>query len=193
MQLEKDQEKQLLIAIKNEAKKRNIKSNMGRLFFVKDNAFVHCNYIVIKRSIMDYSIYIKEYEYDDIFWDIMHMQKNSKQPISLRACGAFSSPSIKIFHKQIEEIDNYEETARLIVNDLEKYSLDFLCEFDIGDYIINEYDQKSYMYGVLECLALVHKGKTLDAKKIAKEFIEHGDRGSFVNENKGFYEWLLDY
>lgn len=57
---------------------------------------------------MIYRIYIKNYEYDDIFWKVLQMPSNSKQADSLRAVGAFKAPSILIKKGEVELTENYE-------------------------------------------------------------------------------------
>ena len=60
---------------------------------VKDNAFIHCDFLVVNSQKLVYRIYIKNYDYDDIFWKVMQMSSNSKRNDSLRAIGAFKAPS----------------------------------------------------------------------------------------------------
>ena len=64
---------------------------------------------------MVYRIYIKEYDYDNIFWEIMQMPDNKKESASLRACGAFKSPSILLKNGEIDLTEQYEEQAQYLV------------------------------------------------------------------------------
>lgn len=74
--------------------RRGYKTKTNIIYSVKDNAFIHCDFLVVNSQKLVYRIYIKNYNYDDIFWKVMQMPTNSKKSNSLRASGAFKAPSI---------------------------------------------------------------------------------------------------
>ena len=68
--------------------RRGYKTKTNIIYSVKDNAFIHCDFLVVNSQKLVYRIYIKNYNYDDIFWKVMQMPTNSKKSNSLRASGA---------------------------------------------------------------------------------------------------------
>ena len=44
---------------------------------------------------------------------------------------------------------------------------------------------------VLKCLAYINMNKIEDAKKIAQESINNGNRGNSENGGKAFFDWIL--
>ena len=93
LKLDKEQQKHFVETIRNASKKRGFRVKGYAIYALEGNAFINCDYFVDSQK-MSYRIYIKNYEYDDIFWNVLHMSSNSKQADSLRAVGAFKAPSI---------------------------------------------------------------------------------------------------
>lgn len=114
MKLDKEQQKHFAEAIRNASKKKGFKVKGCSIYVLEGNAFIHCDYFVDSQK-MFYRIYIKNYEYDDIFWKVLQMPSNSKQADSLRAVGAFKAPSILIEKGEVELTENYEELAESLV------------------------------------------------------------------------------
>lgn len=101
MKLDKEQKKELRNLIVAYAKKLGYKARQNTIFRVKDAAMVYCDFLVVDSKKLVYRVNIKNYDYDDIFWKIMQMTSNSKEPDSLRAVGAFQAPTITVKTGQI--------------------------------------------------------------------------------------------
>ena len=137
MKLDKEQKKELRNLIVAYAKKLGYKARQNTIFRVKDAAMVYCDFLVVDSKKLVYRVNIKNYDYDDIFWKIMQMTSNSKEPDSLRAVGAFQAPTITVKTGQMELTDQYEEQAKILVELVEESSNKFMEQYDIDEYAIN--------------------------------------------------------
>lgn len=189
MKISKEQEKELCKAFKPVFRKHNYKTRLGRYFSKQGNSFIIVLMSIMKHEIIDYRIEIKEYVYDDIFWKIMQMPENSEEPDSLRAVGAFRAPSMLIKQGQLDITEKYEELAELFISDIEKSVQEFIEQYNLDDYALN--NAKGWNNKTLRCLAYIHQGKIYEAKKLAQYYIDCGDEGGFKNAGKFFFEWLL--
>lgn len=79
MKLDKNQKKQLISAIYISSDSRGYKAKTNTIYRVIDKAFIHCDFLIVNSQKLIYRIYIKNYDYDDIFWKIMQMPSNSKK------------------------------------------------------------------------------------------------------------------
>lgn len=189
MKLDKNQQKQLISAIYISSDSRGYKAKTNTIYRVIDKAFIHCDFLIVNSQKLIYRIYIKNYDYDDIFWKIMQMPSNSKEPDSLRAVGAFQAPTITVKTGQMELTDQYEEQAKVLVELVEESSNRFMEQYDIDEYAIN--CQGEMYINVLKYLAYVHMNKKSEARRIAEEALRDGDVNNFENEGKTFFEWAL--
>lgn len=189
MKLDKEQKKELRNLIVAYAKKLGYKARQNTIFRVKDAAMVYCDFLVVDSKKLFYRVNIKNYDYDDIFWKIMQMPSNSKEPDSLRAVGAFQAPTITVKTGQMELTDQYEEQAKILVELVEESSNKFMEQYDIDEYAIN--CQGEMYINVLKYLAYVHMNKKSEARRIAEEALRDGDVNNFENEGKTFFEWAL--
>jgi len=201
MKLDKEQKKELRNLIVAYAKKLGYKARQNTIFRVKDAAMVYCDFLVVDSKKLVYRVNIKNYDYDDIFWKIMQMTSNSKEPDSLRAVGAFQAPTITVKTGQMELTDQYEEQAKILVELLEESSNKFTNKYFLF-IMISSYNDIEYveyaincqgeMYiNVLKYLAYVHMNKKSEARRIAEEALRDGDVNNFENEGKTFFEWAL--
>lgn len=189
MKLDKNQQKQLVDAIHMVLEKKGYKIKTNTIYTIKGNAFIHCDFLIVNSQKMVYRIYIKDYDYDDIFWKIMQMPDNTKKNDSLRAVCAFKAPSILLKKGEIDFADKFEEQAEFLVEQINKCSHDFMKQYDIDEYIV---DNESGMdKEILKCLAYLHMEQPKDAIKIARDSIDCGDRGNYENEGKNFFDWIL--
>lgn len=188
MKLNKEQQKHVVEAIRKAAKLKKYKVRGYAIYTVESNLFIHADFFVDSEKI-SYRIYVKNYKYDDIFWNVMQMPDNSKQNDSLRAVGAFKAPSVLLDKGEIELTDDYEEQASNFVNLIFERSHNFLNTQDIDEYVINCTDGMDI--NILKYIAYIHMGKKEEARMIAEKAIHDGDKGRFSNEGKYFFEWAL--
>lgn len=189
MKLDKNQQKQLINAIYISSDRRGYKTKTNTIYRVNDNAFIHCDFLVVNSQKLVYRIYIKNYDYDDIFWKVMQMPTNSKKNDALRANGAFMSPSILLKKGEINLTDKCEEHAEYLVGLVDEHSRNFMEQYDIDEYVIEYEDGMDKE--ILKCLAYIHMNNIEQAVKIAQNSIKDGDRGKYENEGKAFFEWIL--
>ena len=189
MKLDKNQQKLLISSIRTIVKKKGYRIRDNSIYTTRENAYIFYDFLIVNSQKMIYRMYIKEYDYDNIFWKIMQMEDNAKHSDSLRACGAFRAPSVLLKKGEMELTNQYDEQAEYLVGLLDEYSHKFMQNYNIDEYIIheeNDVDDK-----ILECLAYLHMGKTKEAIEIAQDSIAKGDEGEYKNEGKTFFEWLL--
>lgn len=189
MKLDKIQQKQLVNMIYIYSNKRGYKKRSNTIYRIKSDAFIHCDFLIVNSQKLVYRVYIKNYSYDDIFWNVMQMSSNSRNSDSLRAVGAFKAPSILLKKGELELIDKYENQADNFVRMVDESSANFMEQHDIDEYAI--YNADGMNADILEYLAYVHMGEVDKAKSIAMNAIENGNTGNFVKEGKAFFEWAL--
>lgn len=189
MKINKEQEKEFIKEIRNITKEKGYKIKAQSIFFTQNNAFIVCNFVIVDHKKIVYRISIKDYAYDDIFWNIMQMPDNSKEPQSLRANGAFKAPSVLLKKGEMEFSNEYLYQAVRLVNLIEHCSNDFLENNNIDDYVIKSNEVMDIE--ILKCLAYIHMGNVSDAIAYSKNCIDNGEVGRFENEGKRFFEWLL--
>ena len=189
MKLDKNQQKQLIKAIYISSDRRGYKTKTNTIYSVKDDTFIHCDFLVVNSQKLVYRIYIKNYNYDDIFWKVMQMPTNSKKSNSLRASGAFKDPSILLKKGEVDLTDKYDEQAEYLLGLVDECSHNFMEKYDIDEYIIDYEDGMDKE--VLKCLAYINMNNIEEAKKIAQESINNGNRGNYENGGKAFFDWIL--
>ena len=188
MKLDKNQQKELINAIYISSNGREYKTKKNTIYRVIDKAFIHCNFLIVNSQKLVYRIYIKNYDYDDIFWEIMQMSSNSKKNDSLRAIGAFKAPSVLLKKGEVDLTEKYEEQAEYLVGLVDECSHNFMEKYDIDEYVIVYEDGMDKE--VLKCLAYIHMNNIEQAVKIAANSINDGNRGNYVNGGKAFFEWI---
>ncbi len=188
MKLDKNQQKKLINAIYISSNGREYKTKKNTIYKVIDKAFIHCDFLIVNSLKLVYRIYIKNYDYDDIFWEIMQMSSNSKKNDSLRAIGAFKAPSVLLKKGEVDLTEKYEEQAEYLVGLVDECSHNFMEKYDIDEYVIvyeGGMDKE-----VLKCLAYIHMNNIEQAVKIAANSINDGNKGNYVNDGKSFFEWI---
>lgn len=145
--------------------------------------------------------FIKPYIIDDIFWKVFHMPENSKEPMGLRANGAFKIDPLEIFEKSVEygDIDKIENISRDLLKECHEKISSVLKELDSSDgflpYVKEKTDGKLglFDYNLVNMLLLINDGKYQEAKVIADEQILNKKYGRFKNEGKFIYEHIVDF
>lgn len=189
MKINKEMQKQLMQQIKLHADNKGYKIRSNSLYKLKGDNFIHSDYLIVESKKIIFRIYIKKYSYDNIFWDTMHMNDNKKKNNSLRAIGAFKSPSILIKKSEYELIEDVVNLANQFIEEVEVASANFLANNEINMYVLNHEEGQDNK--ILKCLAYLDMKQYAQANEVAKEALRVGDRGRFENEGNGFFEWLL--
>lgn len=178
--------KELDKKIKEQAKKHGFKRNSGFLYLKNGENFVDIVYTYSDSCRIAYDLNIKKYSYDDIFWDIINMPENKKEPMSLRARGAFAAPSIIVKDDSIPLSPDMDDVASSFCEKIAYEAADFLNHNDVNEYVLSKNESPT-----LKCLAYIDKNEISSAIKIAKDELKRGELGDVQNEGLGFFEWLL--
>ena len=192
MKMDKATQKELGKRIKDCAKKFGYRHNSGFLFLKSDDNFISNIFLIQNSCKLKYTIRVKKYSYDDIFWDVINMSSNQKEPMSLRARGAFSAPNITLARGEIalSSDSDLDVIANSLCDIIVETTSRFLKEHQVNDYVLSKED---FPYSkTLKCLAYLDMNDVASALDIAKKEIESGNpSGGFGNEGKGFFEWVV--
>lgn len=191
MKLNKEEKKALYRCIKKNAKEKGFSFIDGSIYKICGENFIHADYLVVDSCKLIFWICVKKYIYDNLFWKIMGMESNINARKSLRANGAFVAPSVVVLKGEMELSENIEDIAREAVLLTEKSCAEFLKSHEIAQYILEHHDLVDNQ--IMKCLVYAEREEYEKAIAIAQEEINKGDRGRFVNEDKGFFERVLMY
>ncbi|QZA77231.1 hypothetical protein K4H28_13200 [Deefgea tanakiae] len=161
-----------------------------------------------KTKKLHWSLSFKHYDFDDIFWDVVKLPENKKQPLSFRACGAWVAPSM-VVQEGCAGLDSLEE--EIVLNEVRKIFELLIPISDKEASLANTYQsnlqilEKYYsqliekypnavraiwveklLTGLLEC-------KFDEAHAIAIARINAGDSGGFSYSGASFYQLATEY
>lgn len=191
MKIDKQKEKILTNAVKKESRKRKFRFRQDIVYFVKDKYFISCLFYLNNLNEIKYYVRLKEMVYDDIFWKLMNMEDNLKEPLSLRAIGAFTSKSIDVFNGKILYDEKIDAIAKIILDHIELSISEFIKANDLDDYVLNK--NTGPYKDLLKCIVYIKRNELYLAKEIAEKNIDNDKCGGFVNKGKTFFEYVLEY
>lgn len=143
---------------------------------------------------------IKPYYFDDVFWEVFKMPENSNEPMGLRANGAFSIWSFKLFEDR-KTIKDYAEVTPYVIDKISEYDKK-LCEAVDGfgndsknfiDYVETIENTGMYDKALGKMLYNIKEKQYDKARELASYEISQNRYGSFGNEGKYIYEHVVDY
>lgn len=189
--MDKTDEKELEAVIKTAAKGHGFKMVSGIIWAIDSDWFNTCSpFISRKQGKIYYDVDVKKMVYDELFWDIMDMSDNRNARTSLRANGAFVSPSLRISQGVLDVGEPFDELAEELISCLIKSLADFKATVDnLSQHIVENPGDGYLRDTVLESLAYLDLGDIDSAKQIARD---HFGKGRFVNGRKDFFERLLE-
>lgn len=143
---------------------------------------------------------VKPYCFDDIFWEVFKMPENSNEPMGLRANGAFSLWSFRMF-KQEKIIKDYAEVIPYVMEKIEEYDKQLCLAVDaFGNDLQNYIEyvdtiENTGMYDkkLGEMLYYIYVKEYNKALELASYEISQNRYGNFGNEGKYIYEHVVDY
>lgn len=142
---------------------------------------------------------IKPLFIDNVFWDIMKMSSNKTAPLSFRANGAFTVPSLTIFYQKTEVVE-ISSVKSIVDNLVKKCNAEFLSVIDkipdpYQDFVKYAVDHADEFYDIelIEILTSIEKQDYDKAKKIALVQLSKGIKGHFANDGKYVYELVVEY
>lgn len=136
---------------------------------------------------------------DDLFWEVFDMEGNKKEPLSLRAVGAFTFDALPVY-KTFTIVSDYEEVFPYLDEEIKKinrlideliptfHTLDDFYEYSKTIEKPSLYDRDlSFM------LLSIYKGEYRQARELAETNIAHHKRGHFAQGSKYIYDYVVDY
>lgn len=136
---------------------------------------------------------------DELFWDIMGMNSNSKSPLSLRATGAFTITGLTIFERRVE-ITDISEVSGVVDEMVDKSYLEFITVLESLSYECDNFiklaESQNDVHYDMELGKILFSIKNNDYKgayNIAQKAIILGRKGHFANEGKYIYERVVEY
>lgn len=150
----------------------------------------------------------KHYDFDEVFWDVVKLPENKKQPLSFRACGAWVAPSMEIQSGNVtlnkweeetisEEVTNIFELLSPIsvevANTSTTYKSNLLVLENFFSQLISKHPNAIRTVWVEKLLTCLLESQLDEAKKIANARIESGDSGGFNYAGSSFYQLASEY
>ena len=123
---------------------------------------------------------IKPLWLDDLLWDLLKMETNKKEPLSLRTIGAFTVSGSELFKNETELkeiIDNYLEHFYKTVQSSS------ICDF------YNNLENSIYHVELRKALSLIYEHKCQDAL----DYLKDKDEGIFKNGNVSINNAIREY
>ncbi|QKE76096.1 hypothetical protein HPK19_25160 (plasmid) [Arthrobacter citreus] len=138
------------------------------------------------------------YIINDLFWEVFDIKENTKEPMSLRAIGAFVAPTypIKEIEIVINSLENIKDDIRQTVIELIDTYEAFINSMEknvenFNKFVLQQSD--FYQVDLMKMLAYLQSGKFISALNSANELISKGDTGPQKCGNKGIYEYIVEY
>lgn len=131
---------------------------------------------------------IKPLWLDDLLWDFLQMESNKKEPLSLRAVGAFTVAGSRIYEEENELTNwDYNELEKCVDNYLEHF-YNTIQTANINTFLDN-IRTTPYHQELRETLTYVYKEQYLEAFNYLKDL----DEGVFRNGDISIYNAIRDY
>lgn len=157
--------------IRELASKYKLKKKDYILYGVKDELFLDCHIFISindnEECICSIRENLKPLWLDELLWDLLDMSDNSKEPISLRAVGAFTVSGVNIF-KKTTILEQWSEDQLMEI--VEGYVVHFannILEVKADDFIKNI--SQPYHQNVRTALYYIHNERYEDALDIIKD------------------------
>ncbi len=166
-------------------------SEDGFPYAIRGENLLSVLYYPTPEGTLRYQISVKKCCYDDRYWDILHMPENKAAHVSYRAKAAYSCPFVTIRQGELPVMGDSAGMAEALWTIAETASGDFLKQQDVSDYILAAEDLA--YHGILKCMAYLDKQDPAAALAVARAQLACGNVGDgFSNENKGFFQWLVE-
>ena len=182
-------EKDLAKKLKDISKQKSFKMVSISIYQEINDLFVFCTFGIAEKTKIVYRICAKKLFYDDLFWQIMHIE--GKITPKLRAEGAFAAPSVELADGFYLSTGNIENDANVMVEKFEESVSGFAKSKYLEEKIWG--NDEIIDQDILRCLEYINSGDFIKAKDIASKSIKEGYNGRFVIGGKGFFEWVMIY
>ena len=191
------------------AKAHGWESSRGFIYKATDLLFL--SLIIVgqaKQRRLFYRVGFKLLAFDELFWKIVKLDENSKQPLSFRAFGAWTAPQTSIFEGEKLTADWETKSIQLAVNEIfalcepeaEKVSQS-INGLDDNLRVIEEFhkrlkdrypDAASNIWRE-RLLTSILKREYHASEEIVRDRMKSHDLGGFQVGSKSFYELAKEY
>ena len=177
-------------------KKTDWRKYQNSMFRVESSYFFDSNfYVYLIKNKTIFKLEVKPYETDNIFWEIMQMESNKKEPLSLRSNGSFVCSSLPIIEYEFDDEGcTPTEIAQSFVSWAKMNMETFIEESSstlFSDKIkTNEaFIEKGSYSDTLIC-TLITENKFEEAKQLTDEIIstKRPKTCDYINNSVSFYE-----
>ena len=201
--------KLLSATLKESAKSHNWKFSRGFVF--KAVGPLYFSIVILGRAnnrYLTYSLSYKWLAFDDVFWAIVRLEENRKQPLSFRAAGAWTAPTTRISEgKPTIEDWNANNLAMCVNAIIESCQLDadkiFKEIHGLDDNLrvierlhkhhLSQYPKSSVNIWMERLFTSILKEEYRDAETIVQARLKHRDSGGFQSGTKTFYQLAREY
>ena len=203
----KELKKELKKVQHNAAKKLQLKSRDWAYFKKVGNYFlIHRIGIGFQTGsfAMNVKTQVKPYIIDDIFWEVFDMASNSKEPMSLRAVGAFTVEGLSLPDKVAKEdwtmenldLEKVETKVFEVLSEAHEEALKLIKSFsDLEDFYAYTVENGPSLagYDLIGMLLMIRREQYQDALQMAEGLIAKRQLGKFQNKGKWINEYIVDY
>jgi hypothetical protein len=201
--------KLLNAVLRQSAKANNWRCSRGFIFKATELLFFSIIILgQVKQRYLSYSLSYKLLAFDDLFWKIVKLEENVKQPLSFRACGAWTAPLMAISEGEVSIADWNAEYLHSGVNEIIRRSeveaenvsteiqgLDDNLRVIEGFYLRlkDEYPNAVTNIWLERLLTSMLKNEYGNSERIVRDRMNAHDVGGFQVGNKSFYDLANEY
>lgn len=180
----KNLKKELPHMVQAEIKKYKIKKKDFMIWRQKERDFYDAHIHVGEKDgkcFCSVTGYYKPMWLDELFWEIMGMEDNKKEPVSLRSIGAFTVYGNKFMQECREVVSWSEEELSVYVRE---YVSGFAAKTEegLGGRFAEDISGSPYHAEIREALYLIHQERYEDAIR----YVAAMDQDFFENRGVGF-------
>jgi len=143
---------------------------------------------------------VKPYFLDDVFWEVFKMPENLKEPIGLRANGAFTIKGLQVYN-QHKKVECYEDVKGYVEELLKECDSEIEAVINKGgsnfrkfiDYSKSVENPGLYKPELAEMLLDIKEKNYQVAKKLASHELENQRYGNLENKGKDIYQHVVDF
>jgi len=194
-------EKNLLKAVASQMKGINWKKAQNVIFCEKSDYYYSVSIDTFtndEKTKLTFSV--KPMNIDPLFWDIMNMTENEKEPLSFRTWGAFTCSEIPTEEKEILDGSANEQ---LLAEEIVSWADKLLEEFDVRyseqkfSYLIKDHENQRERgaYSISLVTTLIAEGNLEEARKYASSYDsrELKSVSSMSSQGKSFHAHAMNW
>jgi hypothetical protein len=154
----------------------------------------------VERNESFVSIELKPMNLDPIYWGIVGLNENNKEPLSFRAWGAFTCSSLPVFMSFYSDNDiASEDLANFLFDMTKQKTAELFAQYrgiPFSTQVVNHVNQiERGAYAITLVVSLIDEAKYDEAYNLAKSFFDGTKKSSsnHIHKGKGFHELAMDW